>query len=110
MQGPRVVALVECARARRRFTPVQRALIAHPGPWDDETLLQIAVREGLELEETRKCLDEIDVTAQIAKDREHAAHRGAQSFPAVSVNWRVVPITDVAIRDAIRKVLLEDGV
>jgi hypothetical protein len=105
----RALALAECARAVGRFTPLQQALIRHPGPWDEDTLVQVAVEQGLSGDPTRACLQRIDLTGQVAKDREHAAERGIRSFPTVTVNRQIISITDTALREAIRRVLLEQS-
>ncbi len=105
----RALALAECARAAGRFTPLQQALIRHPGPWDEDALVRIAVEQGLSGDRARGCLQRIDVTDQVAKDRGHAAERGIRSFPTVTVNRRVTSDTDAALRDAIRRVLLEES-
>ena len=101
-EARRAVALAECARGSGAFFHVQEALIQHRGPWDNTALLEIARAAGLERLRA-SCLDSRDVTAQIAKDRDHLAERGITSLPAVSVNRAVVPNTDTAIRRAIRQ-------
>jgi len=105
----RALALSECARAAGRFTPVQQALIRHPGPWDEHALVRIAVEQGLSGDRTRSCLQRIDLTGQVAKDRDHASERSISSFPTVTVNRSVSSDTDSALRDAIRRVLLEES-
>lgn len=105
----RALALTECARAAGRFTRLQQALIHHPGPWHEDALLRVAVEQGLSGDRTRACLQRIDLRQQVAKDRDHAAERGIRSFPTVTVNRSLTPATDTALRDAIRRVLLEDS-
>jgi hypothetical protein len=105
----RALALAECARAANRFTPLQQALIRHPGPWDEDALVRIAVEQGLPGDPTRACLQRIDLTGQVAKDRDHAAERGIRSFPTITVNRRVTPATDSALGEAIRRVLLAES-
>ncbi len=41
--------------------------------------------------------------------RSPAAERSIRSFPTVTVNRRVTSDTDAALRDAIRRVLLEES-
>jgi hypothetical protein len=105
----RAVALAECARVEGHFRRVQALLIGHRGPWDDDALLRLAAREGLEPAATRQCMERVDVGSQIAKDREHAEERGMRAFPAVSVNRSPTADTDRALRQAIREVLLEES-
>jgi 2-hydroxychromene-2-carboxylate isomerase len=104
----RAVRLAECARVHGRFTVVQRALIRHEGPWDVETLADIASGYGLDADEVRRCLRDLDVTAQLGKDREHAELRGIRSFPAVSVNGEFVADSEDALRRLI-ETILRDG-
>lgn len=104
----RAIKLAECARAGHKFSQVQQALMRHLGPWDQETLIELAKREGLNPKNVRKCLGQHDISAQIAKDKEHAKRFGAQRLPAISVNQQLIPTTVEAIRRAIRQTL-EDG-
>ena len=105
----RAVALAECARRAERFTPVQSALIGHSGPWDEPALLELGIAEGLSLEPARACLREIDVSQQLAKDREHAQRRRIGSLATITVNRQPVPSTDAALREAIRRVVREQS-
>ncbi len=57
----RAVALAECARLEGSFGSMQRALIRHGGPWDEDSLLRLAAREGLDLASMRSCLAAVDV-------------------------------------------------
>lgn len=99
--------LVECARRVQRFSLVRDALIEHAGPWKPEALLALAESLGLERVATRQCLESIDLTSQIAKDRQHAEQRRITRFPTVSVNRELVFDTEEAIRTAVRRVVLE---
>ena len=38
----RALAMAECARGSGQFTRVQSALIAHPGPWDEASVTEVA--------------------------------------------------------------------
>jgi len=104
------IRLAECARASKKFSQVQQALMRHPGPWDQETLIELATREGLNPGTVRECLARTDITAQIAKDKEHARRFGVKKLPAISVNQQVVPTTAEAIRRAIRKALEDESI
>ena len=101
------VQLAECARIPNRFSRVQGALIEHPGPWELDPLLDLASEKGLDRNATRSCFDEIDVTNQIDKDRQHARERSIPSFPAVSIDREMVSDTVPAIRLAIRRAMVE---
>lgn len=105
----RAAALLECARRAERFTPVQSALIAHSGPWDERTLLELGAAAGLPPEPARACLREIDLSQQLAKDREHAGQRRIGSLATITVNGHPVPSTDQALRQAIGRVLREES-
>jgi protein-disulfide isomerase len=102
----RALELVECARKFHRFSSVRDALIEHSGPWDTDTLLSFAEQQGLARDPTRQCLGDIEVSDQIAKDRQHIDERKIRRFPAVSVNRTLVVDSPEAIRSEIRKVLL----
>lgn len=104
----RAIKLAECARAEGKFTQVQRALMRHRGPWDQETLVDLAAEQGMKSETVRKCLGQTDISAQVAKDKEHAKRFGVQQTPAVSVNRRVIPSTAEDLRQAIRKILEDE--
>ena len=58
----RAVALAECSRLDGFFASMQRILIHHGGPWDEDTLLRLAERENprenteLTSEAVRSCL------------------------------------------------------
>jgi hypothetical protein len=106
----RAVKLAECARSRGKFSRVQRALIKHRGPWDEDTLVELAQGEGLDANHVRRCLAETDVAAQVAKDREHAGIYGAEELPAILVNRQLIPNTGEAIRKAIRKALEDETI
>lgn len=105
----RAVALAECARRAERFTPVQSALIAHSGPWDAPALLELGAAQDLPPEPARACLHEIDVSQQLAKDREHAQDRRIGSLATITVNRRPVPSTDEALREVIRRLVREQS-
>ena len=102
--------LAECARRSRGFARVQAALIAYSGPWDTESLLRLAEEQGLEPGAMRSCLEQVDVAAQLAKDREVVSMRKIETFPALCVNRKVIPDAADALRGAIRDILLESSI
>ena len=102
------VRLVECARRQGLYTAMQLALIDHTGPWDTESLLAVASRLGVDVEQARTCLAGVDVDPQIMKDREHASNRGLNRYPAVTINRVPVTAREDALRQAVRE-LLEDS-
>ena len=106
----RAVKLAECARDKGKFAEVQRLLIEHDEPWDEETLVRLVAPVGLNQREMRRCLGQTEVRAQIAKDREHARIYGIETFPTVTVNRQITPGTDKAIRRAIRAILEEESI
>ena len=77
------------------------------GPWDRETLLSLAEKQGQPTDATRQCLGSVDVGDQVAKDVQHARQRAIRQFPAVSVNRALVFDSDQAIREAVRKIILD---
>ncbi|NRA00531.1 MAG: hypothetical protein HRU01_28930 [Myxococcales bacterium] len=110
----RAVALAECARAEGSFASMQRALIHHRGPWDEDALLRLAEREGLRtasslesesLDSMRSCLAAVDVQLQIDKDRNHAGVRGVGDRLALFVNREPVDDSDAALRRAIESAI-----
>ena len=107
----RAVELAECARLEGSFTSVQRALIHHGGPWDEETLLRLASNEGLAPASMRSCLANVDVRAQLDKDRLHATNRNVRRGPALFVNRkRVRKKSDAALRRAIEAAIRAQSV
>jgi hypothetical protein len=102
------VKLVECARRQGLYTAMQLALINHTASWDTETLLAVASRLGVDVEQARACLAEVDVDPQIMKDREHASNRGLHRYPAVTINRVPVAAREDALRQAVLD-LLEDS-
>lgn len=97
----RAVALAECARLAGSFKSMQRALIRYNGPWDEDSLLHLAAREGLRITSTRSCLATVDVQPQIEKDRQHAAQRNVADRPTLFVNRKLIEGSDAALRRAI---------
>ena len=106
----RAVALAECARLEGSFASLQRALIRHGGPWDEDSLLRLAGREGLDLTSMRSCLAAVDVQPQIDKDRDHAGGRGVGDRPALFVNRKPVDDSDAALRRAIESAVRADSI
>ncbi len=106
----RAVALAECARLEGSFTSMQRALIRHGGPWDEDSLLRLAAREGLALAAMRSCLAAVDVQPQIDKDRGHASGRGVGDRPALFVDREPVDDSDAALRRAIQSAIRAESI
>jgi hypothetical protein len=116
----RAIAFAECTRGSGRFTRVQSALIAHGGPWDEASLVEVAWgavqgagAPGSEVwtrKSLRHCAANADLSAQIEKDRAHADARAMESFPAVSVNGEPLPDTLESMRRAIRAALRENSI
>ena len=101
----RAVQFAECGRGTERFSAWQGRLIDYGGGWDFESLVELARAEGFEVDGFVDCAREIDVSAQVARDRAHALERGLRDFPAVTVNRERVPIRGDALREAIRVVI-----
>ncbi len=89
---------------------MQRALIRHGGPRDEDALLRLAEREGLGLASVRSCLAAVDVQPQIDKDREHARERNIGDRPAWFVNREPVDDSDAAPRRAIESVIRGESI
>lgn len=106
----RAAELAECAREGGRFGELQQLLVAHPGPWDDVTLLELCERVGLDRDDVQECLESMNIGDQVRKDREHATIYGVHEFPSIVVNRDLVPATDTAIRRAIRSILEDDSI
>ena len=106
----RAVKVAECVREQGMFNQFQEILIHHPGPWNLDTLIDLAKKIGLDAVKIRDCVERQDVRPQVDKDLQHARLRGVSSFPAVSVNLEMVPNTDTAIRKAIKRVLQDDSI
>ena len=103
----RAIKLVECARAEGMFNIMHEALLEHHGPWDEATLIELATEQGLAGDKSAECLMRVDITAQMAKDRQHAQLLNTNNFPAISVNRKLCPPNEEALRRAIRKVLIQ---
>ena len=76
------------------------------------TNAEIAVRLGVSPDAVRDCLAtvDIDVDAQIEKDRAHAKQRAIGVLPAVFVNQRATRDRRADIRSAIRDALLDESI
>ena len=86
---------------------MHKALIEHAGPWDTATLIALATKHGLAGDKTAECFLKVDISAQVAKDRQHARLLDTNKFPAVAVNRKLCLIDEEAFRKAIRKALIE---
>ncbi len=109
-EARRAVALAECARRVGHFGEVHRSLVDHQGPWDAENLLDLAERHGLARDDLATCLSGVDVSAQMQKDRQHAAERGFSSLPSISINRSPVAEEPAALRAAIGEVLRRESI
>ncbi|MEE9269440.1 MAG: hypothetical protein V3V49_04180 [Candidatus Krumholzibacteria bacterium] len=105
----RAVAIGEFARTRGRFFDMQRVLIDHDGPWDVRTLVALVERVGLSPRAAKRYVKAADVSAQVNKDRQHAALAGIASYPTVEIENTIVENSDDALRRKIRRVLYEDS-
>lgn len=103
----RAIKLVECARAEGMFNIIHEALIKHPGPWDEATLIELATKQELAGDKIAECLKRVDIAAQMAKDRQHAQLLNTKNFPAVSINRKLSAPGVEALRKSIRKALIK---
>jgi len=106
----RAIRLAECAREQGKFAAVQAMLIEHGGPWDVETLIEMAGEAGIEKHHAEKCLEKIDIRAQVSKDNEHARIYGVRSYPSIVVNRELVSAGDEALRKVIRGILEDESI
>lgn len=109
----RTLAIAECARGTGSFTRLQSALIAHTGPWDEASVLTLALAvmpKAWTLDSLRHCAANADLSAQIERDRSHAKERGIRAFPAVSVNREPIPSSAESMRRAIRAAVREGSI
>lgn len=109
-EARRAIKLIECARAKGMFSKMQGVLIEHIGPWDERTLIDLGIEHGMNEEDLADCMRQVDVTAQISKDREHADLLKVETIPAVSVNRKPSLSTDEDLRKAILKVIIEKSI
>ncbi|MGR3219848.1 MAG: DsbA family protein [Candidatus Anammoxibacter sp.] len=110
LEGRRAVKLAECARLNGQFNTMQTALIDHQGPWDRETLVNLAGKNRYNVKQIEACLDILDVNAQTAKDLQHAKERNIRTYPTVTINRQKIPNTAYAIRRSIEKIILKDSI
>ena len=106
----RAIKLAECARRKSMFSKIQGALIEHSGPWDERTLMDLALEHGMNEEQLSDCLRQVEVGAQIVKDRQHAVMLKVERTPVVSVNRKLSLPTDEDLRRAIRKVVMKESI
>lgn len=109
-EARRAIKLVECARVNGIFFKMQEVMIEHNGPWDERTLIDLGIKYGMNGKELSDCLGQMNVDAQIAKDRQHAQMLKIKRTPAVSVNRKLPLSTDEEIRRAIRRVIMEETI
>lgn len=106
----RAIIIAEYARFRGNFSIIQEALINHNGPWDWRTLINLVGQYDHIPKQINEYIRGIKIEQQIDKDREHARERGIRSLPTITINNKIVPDTDIAIRQAIEKILLEHSI
>lgn len=109
-EAQRAIIIAEYARLRGNFSIIQEALINHNGPWDWPALLNLVGRYDHIPKQINKYIGSIRIGQQIAKDQQHAMERGVKSFPTITINNIIVPDTEIAIRQAIEKILLEHSI
>ncbi len=102
--------LVECARLNGKFGAFQDALINHRGPWDKDTLFEIAAGHGMKKSLLKPLFNKIDLKMQISKDRQHARERNIKAFPKITVNRLKVDATEDVLNAAVKKILLEGSI
>ncbi len=110
VEAQRAIIIAEYARFRGNFSIVQEALINHNGPWDWRTLINLVGQYDHIPKQINGYISSIRIEQQIAKDQQHAMERGIESLPTITINNRIVPDTDIAIRQAIEKILLEHSI
>ncbi|MDR4506104.1 MAG: thioredoxin domain-containing protein [Candidatus Scalindua sp.] len=106
----RALKLVESARLDGKYSIIQETLINHQGPWNWDTLIQLAARNGQTQKQTQASINLFDVDAQIAKDRQHARERGIGMFPAITINAQITPNTAQAIYRKIGEILRKESI
>ncbi len=109
-EAQRAIIIAEYARFRGNFSTIQEALINHNGPWDWRTLINLVGQYDHIPKQINEYISSIKTGQQIAKDQQHAMERGIKSFPTITINNKIVPDTDIAIRQAIEKILLEHSI
>jgi len=110
VEAQRAIIIAEYARFRGNFSIVQEALINHNGPWDWRTLINLVGQYDHIPKQINGYISSIRIEQQIAKDQQHAMERGIESLPTITINNRIVPDTDIAIRQAIERILLEHSI
>ncbi len=106
-EAQRAIKIAEYARFSGKFSIIQEALINHNGPWDWRTLINLVGQYDQIPKQINAYVNSIEIERQIDKDQEHAKERGIVSYPTITINNIIVPDTDIAIRQAIEKILLE---
>ncbi|NOG83542.1 MAG: hypothetical protein EX341_14295 [Candidatus Scalindua sp. SCAELEC01] len=106
----RALKLVECSRLDGKCSAIQEALINHQGPWDWDTLIRLAAKNGQTQEQTKASINLVDVKAQVAKDQQHARERGIGMFPAITINHQLTSNTAQAIQRKIGEILRKESI
>jgi hypothetical protein len=110
VDAQRAIKIAEYARFNGKFSIIQEALINHNGPWDWRTLIDLVAKYDQVPKNINEYINSIDIEQQITKDQQHAKDRGIESYPTITINNKVVPDTDTAIRQAIKEILLEHSI
>jgi hypothetical protein len=110
VDAQRAIKIAEYARFNGKFSIIQEALINHNGPWDWRTLIDLVAQYDQVPKKINEYINSIEIEQQITKDQQHAKDRGIESYPTITINNKVVPDTDTAIRHAIKEILLEHSI
>ncbi|ACI98359.1 DsbA family protein [Rhodospirillum centenum] len=79
------------ARAQDRYAPLHEALMQHQGRLDEETVMQIAEKAGLDMAKLRKDMESESVQAEIDANLALARQLGIQGTPAFVIGDTLVP-------------------
>ena len=109
-EAQRAIKIAEYARFIGKFSIIQEALIDHNGPWDWRTLIDLVAKYDQIPQNINEYINSIEIDQQIAKDQEQAMERGIESYPTITINNIIVLATDTAIRQTIKKILLENSI
>jgi 2-hydroxychromene-2-carboxylate isomerase len=103
----RAIRLAECAREQSQFLHVHELLIDHAGPWDRDTLIDLAESAGLDRAAVEDRLSKIKIQQMLGKNRQHSEQRRLGTGPTVTINREVVPSDREGLRKAIRAALMD---
>ena len=109
-EAQRAIRIAEYARFIGKFSIIQEALIEHNGPWDWRTLIDLVARYDQIPQNINDYINSIAIEQQLAKDHQHARERSVESYPTITINNIIVLATDTAIRQVIKKILMENSI